>query len=503
MKRKLVTIIMLLGILFGSITLEAKKATDKNKNKKKGALIGAGIGAVVGQVFGKSTKGTAIGAAVGAAIGTGVGAQKDKQAASSNRKTTVKKKTTTRVATVPKKTIVAKKNVTNASKELDGLQTEYKDNLLYEIGQNTPFSGLVRSYYPNGNIETETSWRNGKPDGIFRTYYEEGEVKSESIWKAGEQFGETAYYLADGSVDTGAGGTETVAFAEIEKNEIPSEASPITSEKTTEIETKEVKTPSIETTFDKVEEKDEITYLIGEKEPFTGNVGEYSDKKIITTYSYKDGKLDGITKIYDADGNSLIEEEYEEGTLIGRTIIGDKTVEKDGLLYAKEQTEPYYGTVVVYNENNVLVSEKDYLDGELSGLSKTYDESGRLIAVSNYEKGKLEGISKDYDENGNEFASEYKDGEILTRSIDADQTEEINGVLYEKGKADVAFTGKVVFLRNGRKQSEKAYKSGKLDGTEVEFYNNGNPKVETIWKDGVAEKKTEYNNNGQLKVAAN
>jgi antitoxin component YwqK of YwqJK toxin-antitoxin module len=537
MKKSLITI-MLIGILLGSVTMEGR-GTDKNKNKKKGAVIGAGVGAVVGQVFGKSTRGTVIGAAVGAAIGTGVGAQKDKQASQTqNRKTTVaKKKTPTKVAAkpVPKKVIVAKKVVTPVSRELDGLQTEYIDNLLYEKGQNTPFSGLVKSYYPNGNIETETSWRNGKPDGIFRTYYDDGETKSESIWKAGEQFGETSYYLADGSIDTGAGGTNvgdnipdvdnngvvassneketnekennekennTTALAEVATNAASLETPITTPEETTEVAVEDVKT-SIDTTKDKIEEKEEITHLIGKKEPYTGTVGEYLDKKLISLYNYKDGKLDGITKIYDTDGNPFIEEEYEDGTLIGRIITSDKIEEKDGILFAKGQTEPYYGTVEAYNDNNILISEKNYLDGELDGLSKTYDENGRLVVENNYAKGKLDGISKDYDENGNEFSSEYKEGKLLAKAIDANQSEEINGVLYEKGKSDVAFTGTVVFLRNGRKQSEKTYKNGKLDGTEIEFYNNGNPKVETIWKDGVAEKKMEYNNNGQLKVAAN
>ena len=34
-------------------------------------------------------------------------------------------------------------------------------------------------YYPNGNVSSEGTLRNGKPDGYWKTYFENGQLKSE------------------------------------------------------------------------------------------------------------------------------------------------------------------------------------------------------------------------------------------------------------------------------------------------------------------------------------
>ena len=42
-----------------------------------------------------------------------------------------------------------------------------------------PKDGPVKYYYPNGNVSSEGTLRNGKPDGYWKSYSERGRIKSE------------------------------------------------------------------------------------------------------------------------------------------------------------------------------------------------------------------------------------------------------------------------------------------------------------------------------------
>ena len=42
-----------------------------------------------------------------------------------------------------------------------------------------PKDGPVKYYYPNGNVSSEGTLRNGKPDGYWKSYSESGRIKSE------------------------------------------------------------------------------------------------------------------------------------------------------------------------------------------------------------------------------------------------------------------------------------------------------------------------------------
>ncbi|MDR3257993.1 MAG: OmpA family protein [Fusobacteriaceae bacterium] len=81
MRKKLISSIMLVSILFSSTNIFGAA-----QRRTKGAAVGAGVGAIVGQVIGKNTKGTVIGAAVGSLAGLGWGAYRDKQEGEFNKR---------------------------------------------------------------------------------------------------------------------------------------------------------------------------------------------------------------------------------------------------------------------------------------------------------------------------------------------------------------------------------------------------------------------------------
>ncbi len=78
----------------------------------------------------------------------------------------------------------------------------------------------------------------------------------------------------------------------------------------------------------------------------------YPDGKLKSETYYKNGKLEGIAKIYDENGQLLDEENYKNG-------------EAEGIRRG-------------YYENGKLKLEINYKNGEVIN-KKDYDESGKLI----------------------------------------------------------------------------------------------------------------------------
>ncbi len=92
-----------------------------------------------------------------------------------------------------------------------------RQGLYYEINSETPFTGLLRDVYPNGQKKREgnlvrgvldggmTAWYengqkkyegnfvNGKADGLVTTWYDNGQKKSEEVWVGGASQGKTGW----------------------------------------------------------------------------------------------------------------------------------------------------------------------------------------------------------------------------------------------------------------------------------------------------------------------
>lgn len=64
-------------------------------------------------------------------------------------------------------------------KKINIRKLEQKDGNYYEIESNTLFTGVVKAFYTNGQLEFEETYKNGKLDGPHKSYYENGELLSE------------------------------------------------------------------------------------------------------------------------------------------------------------------------------------------------------------------------------------------------------------------------------------------------------------------------------------
>ena len=103
----------------------------------------------------------------------------------------------------------------------------------------------------------------------------------------------------------------------------------------------------------KYDEKKELGYVEGEKEPFTGIAKDYyPSSKIKTESFYVNGKLNGKSITYYENGNLKYEENYKNSKL-------------DGL-------------IKTYFEDGTIRTELYYKNGELDGFAKEYYGNGQV-----------------------------------------------------------------------------------------------------------------------------
>ena len=89
------------------------------------------------------------------------------------------------------------------------------------------------------------------------------------------------------------------------------------------------------------------------RNPYTGiGFSKYSNGNLWVVQTFKDGKLDGNTKVYFENGNLKIDENYVDGKLDGPRKI--------------------------YYENGNLLEEGNYKEGKPVGNWRFYTEEGRL-----------------------------------------------------------------------------------------------------------------------------
>ncbi|WP_130889848.1 toxin-antitoxin system YwqK family antitoxin [Fusobacterium ulcerans] len=80
-------------------------------------------------------------------------------------------------------------------------ETYYKDGqlALIDVCKNGQLDGAHKGYYENRNLKTEATYRNGKYNGSVRVYYENGQLWSESKYKNGEKIAPTNWYDENGN----------------------------------------------------------------------------------------------------------------------------------------------------------------------------------------------------------------------------------------------------------------------------------------------------------------
>ena len=168
----------------------------------------------------------------------------------------------------------------------------------------------------------------------------------------------------------------------------------------------------------KYDKKNELGYVEGEKEPFTGIAKDYyEDKSLKVEFPYKNGRIEGKAKAYYPSGKFKSEAFFVDDLLQGKSVG--------------------------YYESGNLQYEDNYKDDELDGLIKEYYENGQIKSEMYYKSGNLDGSATEYYENGQVYIQEsYKDGELDGESFN--------------------------FNEDGSLRSKAVYKNGELVGDIVQ-----------------------------------
>ena len=144
--------------------------------------------------------------------------------------------------------------------------------------------------------------------------------------------------------------------------------------------------PPPEVPYDKLVERQGITYEINSTTPFTGSsIDYYSNGQLESRGTFKDGKMDGLLETYHENGQLRERRNYKDGKF-------------DGL------SESFY-------RNGQLESRENYKEGKKEGLHMSYPYGNSQLGwKGNYKNGEQDGL-QEYFWNGRLLKSyEYKDG---------------------------------------------------------------------------------------------
>ena len=75
-----------------------------------------------------------------------------------------------------------------------------KGNIFYKKSDDQPFSGILKNYYPSGELSLIDNFKNGMQHGEFKSFYENGNILMSGIFKKGKQHGQWKEFHEDGSV---------------------------------------------------------------------------------------------------------------------------------------------------------------------------------------------------------------------------------------------------------------------------------------------------------------
>jgi antitoxin component YwqK of YwqJK toxin-antitoxin module len=291
--------------------------------------------------------------------------------------------------------------------------------------------------YPNGSISSEGLIRNGKPEGFWKSFYVTGVKKSEgkrtnflldSIWLFYDQAGDT---------------TEKINWLYGKKNGW----------------------------YYKYKKDPSQGVYIWSKELFAADRKEgtafvyFPDRKIQQTFTYNEGKKEGLSKEYDKEGNIITLLEYNNDFLVSREKIN--RTDKNGLKQ---------GDWKEFYPNGGIKSEKTFKDDLINGYYKEYDTRGKLVLTMLYQNGAIV-KSRVEDEPDIEVVNKHdQDGKLIYSGPYRNKIPV--GIHREFGK-DGKVTNAFLYNDNGLLLSEGIVdEAGNRNGKWKDLYSNGKVQAE-------------------------
>jgi antitoxin component YwqK of YwqJK toxin-antitoxin module len=343
----------------------------------------------------------------------------------------------------------------------------------YQIEGDISIEGVVRTFYNNGMLYSETLYKNGKIEGVARAYYDNGKPLSETPYIDGSISGIEKRYHTNGKIEYETpyinGVKSGIEKTYSERGKLLKET-PYVNDIIEGIEKRydekgriEQESPYINGEVEGIEKVYEKGELVRES-VYAGGVRNGLEKLYIygTLYReehYKDGEQEGITKEYYKTGGLKLESTYKDGEKNGIEIEYDR----GGQVVRKmPYKDDMLNGLVEYYENGRLNSETPYKMGEIHGIVKYYRRNGRLKSEVGYKSGDKTGYEKTYEDERVEEPEERQEAK-----------EEVKRIYYDKQKTLL--------------KEEIPYKNNQIEGIRKKYDKSGALISEETYKNGVSD----------------
>ena len=345
------------------------------------------------------------------------------------------------------------------------------------IAQEIDPNGYNVFYYDNGEKASEGHFKDGQPHGMWKSYYPSGIIKSIGYKDMGKSDSLWKFYGEDGQLNW------IYRYENDLKNGCAKKYDSLGN--------------VIQETFyvDGVKQGDETQF--------------YPDGSVKRILRYENGKEEGLALEYNKEGTVITEEMYDGGFLKRKEEFNryDEEGNKTGVWRTyfdngEIKTEISYkggkkeGTSKLFDQDGKLISinkmKGDTVASDPGGvviidLYKEYHASGKVKLVGGLSGGLKSGIFRKYDEEGN----------LIKGYVYARDTVFAEGMIQSGG----IFEGEwKTYYPSGEVKSKGSYENGRKNGKWVFYYPNGKKEQEGYFTDDLATGQwLWYYQNGQLK----
>jgi len=212
---------------------------------------------------------------------------------------------------------------------------------------------------------------------------------------------------------------------------------------------------------------------------------------------FKSGIPQGIFEFYAKDGSLLSTVNHVKDSTINDVVFfqpDSKTIKSQGR-YTGSVVEGKWvrvkqGNWKTYDPSGMVRSDENYINDFLDGSCKYYYSNGKMVAIYAYVKGKFNGPFSTYYENG----KKEKEGFYLNDEFEGDyKSWKENGTLESEGKylAGLKDGNWNFYATSGMPEVTVLFKKGTEvkrryeNGTFSEYYDNGIPKSEYSYENGM------------------
>lgn len=370
--------------------------------------------------------------------------------------------------------------------------------------------GPVKIYYPNGQVSSEGTIIDGKPDGYWISYYVTGVKKSEgkrtkfmldSTWVFYNQSGEL---IEEINYQLGVRSGYALKYS-YDNPERPGMKTLISKE----LYINDKKEGNSYYYYNTGELKESVYYSNGRKQ---GSAREFDkDSTIITVLQYNNNYLVSRERINrtDSEGNrqGTFKEFYEDGSLKKEENYLDNELHG----YFREFDETGELLLAMRYERGAVIEEIDEEAKEIIDFKRTYDDQGRIVFSGAYFEGIPRGIHRFYDTTGtiiNAYIYNEKGVRLSEGIVDEQGIKKGKWIDYYRSGKTKAVGSYLNNRRNGQwiyyfenKQIEQkgSFIGGRFDGEWIWNYPNGTTwRVETYFNGREDGHSVEYSIEGKI-----